>query len=61
MKEYTTLAGENRTELEILVNKRLQEGWKLQGGIAVCNFPSNNTERETGNPLFYQAMVRKSA
>lgn len=51
--QYIVLHAENTPELEQAVNDHLQEGWTLQGGLAVTHCPDIN-----GNyVMMAQAMV----
>lgn len=49
--EYTVVAETNIQELATTVNKRLSEGWELQGGICGVN-PLDET------PCVLQALTR---
>lgn len=56
-KEYKIIADNDPHKLINKVTKRLNEGWKPQGGVAVEHLPISDGYVDDGE-IFYQAMVR---
>ena len=50
--EYDVISTPDLEELCQCVNEKLQQGWRLQGGIATLIMPTSYT-------VFYQAIVRE--
>lgn len=49
--EYTIVSGENRFELGIAVNERMEAGWRPQGGLVIG-------PESSSSDAFLQAMIR---
>lgn len=63
MKEYIVVQGESSTVLMEHVNLKLNEGWELQGGLAVFHgavdaYDNCATQQKT---VFYQALSREKS
>jgi hypothetical protein len=62
MTEYIAVTGENKDEFEMLVNKRLAEGWQLQGGVSVAIYTVEDRDGFINIHDWYsQAMTRVKA
>ena len=55
--EYSVVHDISLSGLFSKVNDRINNGWKLQGGVAVEYLPESDGYKE-GSEIFYQAMVR---
>lgn len=51
--KYIILSSANREDLEEEVNKYLQSGWRIQGGISLTACTGNRT----GNVIYAQALI----
>lgn len=54
MKEYKVIKGQSKAEFEKAVNKAMNEGFILVGGLSVVGI----RKEETLNPVFYQAVAK---
>ena len=62
MTEYVVVTGENQGEFEMLVNKRLAEGWQLQGGVSIAIYTVEDRHGFINvNDWYAQAMTRVKA
>ncbi len=65
--EYKILATEKFTDLESLVNKYLNDGWEIQGGISSISFQERvgGSDTSLGTDVWtfrhFQAMAKKTA
>lgn len=51
--EYRLVTQKSQTDFVVAVNKALQEGWQLQGGVAVAR------DVGSGTTHYYQALTRQ--
>ena len=56
-REYNVIKDETLPGLAAKVAHRMENGWKLQGGVTVEHLPISDGYAEDGS-VFYQAMVR---
>lgn len=54
--KYEIFTAQYLSELEDIVNKRLKEGWKCQGGVSIAGFVNDYGRFEQ---VYAQAMVKK--
>ena len=54
--QYQVIDADDVKALVELVNDALEDGWKLQGGVAV----SNSTDQGYTRELYAQAMIKES-
>jgi len=52
--QYTVVEEFRQKQFEIEVNYKLQEGWKLQGGVSIAVNPQTNTT------YFAQAFIKEA-
>ena len=59
-KEYDVCEGYSKTEIKIIVDKALSEGWTCLGGIAVSPFAAELSGRDFTGLIFHQAIIRET-
>ena len=59
-KEYDVCEGFSKTEIKIIVDKALSEGWTCLGGIAVSPFAAEQIGRDFTGLIFHQAIIRET-
>ena len=52
--EYRIFTDKSYIDLEVFITKRIDEGWRLQGGISI----SRSEDERTSYFVFAQAMIR---
>ena len=59
-KEYDICEGYSKTEIKIIVDKALSEGWTCLGGIAVSPLAEEQSGRDFTGLIFHQAIIRET-